>query len=342
MKQLLTYKKTGFYLVLSVLMLVTMIVSQNRFVNAEVLEGQKMMPKDTLEAQHQERLELYKSVALLFEIEWHKLGAVDQYERNTKYYRPHCNDDDEVVSVCFHSDTWYGLGNSQQTAEVITISNLLGIGQDGDGDGLAELENPIDRIYTLATLLTANGTSDEMVDKTISQYYDNEVAAKIIGQISQLFSHYNKVDLSTRVFPIKKGYRGDYTNNYGTGRSWGGARIHEGVDIFAHYGTPVVATSYGVVEIMGWNKYGGYRIGIRDIYNTYQYYAHLGGYAKDLKVGDIVEPGQVIGTVSSTGYGKEGTMGKFPPHLHFGFYKYTGENEWSFNPYSYLRKWPKA
>ena len=60
-----------------------------------------------------------------------------------------------------------------------------------------------------------------------------------------------------------------------------------------------------------------------------------------LKEGDIVEPGQVIGYVGSTGYGKEGTSGKFPPHLHFGLYKYDGRCEWAFNPYPHLRRWEK-
>ena len=39
------------------------------------------------------------------------------------------------------------------------------------------------------------------------------------------------------------------------------------------------------------------------------------GMKEILKEGDIVEPGQVIGYVGSTGYGKEGTSGKFPPHF---------------------------
>ena len=41
----------------------------------------------------------------------------------------------------------------------------------------------------------------------------------------------------------------------------------------------------------GWNRFGGWRIGIRDINNNYHYFAHLNGFAKDLHVGQIVEPG---------------------------------------------------
>ncbi len=52
----------------------------------------------------------------------------------------------------------------------------------------------------------------------------------------------------------------------------------------------------------GLNRYGGWRIGIRDINNNYHYYAHMSGYQKNIKIGDIVTPGQTIGWVGSSGY----------------------------------------
>lgn len=95
------------------------------------------------------------------------------------------------------------------------------------------------------------------------------------------------------------------------------------------------------MEIKGWNPYGGWRIGIRDVNNIYHYYAHLSGYQKGIKENDIVKPGQTIGWVGSSGYGKPGTSGKFPPHLHFGLYRDNGLTEWSFDPYPSLRKWER-
>ena len=90
------------------------------------------------------------------------------------------------------------------------------------------------------------------------------------------------------------------------------------------------------MEFIRWLAYG-----IRDIYNIYHYYAHLNGYADDLKLGDIVKPGDVLGSVGSSGYGPPGTSGKFPPHLHYGMYKDNGYSEWAFDPYPYLRRWEK-
>jgi murein DD-endopeptidase MepM/ murein hydrolase activator NlpD len=91
----------------------------------------------------------------------------------------------------------------------------------------------------------------------------------------------------------------------------------------------------------GWNRFGGWRIGIRDINNNYHYFAHLSGFAKDLKVGQLVEPGTLIGGVGSSGYGPPGTSGKFPPHLHYGLYKDNGFTEWSYDPYPHLRLWER-
>ena len=113
------------------------------------------------------------------------------------------------------------------------------------------------------------------------------------------------------------------------------------MDVYARYGTPVLSASYGVIEVMGWNDFGGWRIGIRDNHNSYHYYAHLQSFEEGLKEGDIVKTGQVIGYVGSSGYGKEGTAGKFPPHLHYGIYKFNGRTELAFNPYPFLRQWEK-
>ncbi|MBO1912559.1 peptidoglycan DD-metalloendopeptidase family protein, partial [Microvirga sp. 3-52] len=62
---------------------------------------------------------------------------------------------------------------------------------------------------------------------------------------------------------------------------------------------------------------------------------------KEVKEGDIVEPGTLLGYVGSSGYGKEGTSGRFAPHLHYGMYKYNGRTEWAFDPFPYLRLWER-
>jgi murein DD-endopeptidase MepM/ murein hydrolase activator NlpD len=67
----------------------------------------------------------------------------------------------------------------------------------------------------------------------------------------------------------------------------------------------------------------------------------LSGFSRALKVGQIVEPGMIIGAVGSSGYGPPGTSGKFPPHLHYGMYKDNGYTEWSFDPTPHLAMWER-
>ena len=88
-------------------------------------------------------------------------------------------------------------------------------------------------------------------------------------------------------------------------------------------GTPICAIEGGVVEALGWNQYGGWRIGIRSHDGQrYWYYAHLQKgrpYAAGLKEGDTVQAGQVIGYMGRTGYStEEDTDNIEVVHLHLG------------------------
>ena len=88
-------------------------------------------------------------------------------------------------------------------------------------------------------------------------------------------------------------------------------------------GTPIVAVESGIVEAMGWNRYGGWRIGIRSADSKrYYYYAHLQKdkpFAEGLAVGELVQAGQLIGFMGRTGYSdKENVNNIETVHLHFG------------------------
>ena len=64
----------------------------------------------------------------------------------------------------------------------------------------------------------------------------------------------------------------------------------------------IVSMTDGVVQSKGWLPKGGYRIGILAPSGGYFYYAHLDSYA-DIKEGDRVKAGDVIGFMGDTGYG---------------------------------------
>ena len=123
--------------------------------------------------------------------------------------------------------------------------------------------------------------------------------------------------------PIAEGYGYSHADDFGAGRSFGFKRKHLGNDLMGALGTPIVAVEGGVVEALGWNRYGGWRVGIRSFDNQrYYYYAHLRKdtpYAPGLQEGDIVQPGDLIGFMGRTGYSDEENVNNIEiVHLHFG------------------------
>ncbi len=123
--------------------------------------------------------------------------------------------------------------------------------------------------------------------------------------------------------PIAKNFPYSDFDDFGASRSYGFKRKHLGHDMMGQVGTPVIAVESGYVEALGWNQYGGWRIGIRSFdKKRYYYYAHLRQnypYQSNLKEGSIVTAGDVIGYLGRTGYSTtENTNNITTLHLHFG------------------------
>ena len=123
--------------------------------------------------------------------------------------------------------------------------------------------------------------------------------------------------------PIAKQFPYSDYDDFGVSRSYGYRRRHLGHDMMGQVGTPIIAVESGVVEAIGWNQYGGWRLGIRSFdQKRYYYYAHLRKdfpYCKTLEEGSVVQAGDVIGYMGRTGYSaKENTNNIDESHLHFG------------------------
>ena len=297
---------------------------------------------DGEKARLEKRMEAYQYMGAATHIPWYYLAAVDQYERNIRQAQRHSPKPEGIIAIHIPKEKWAGWFNPDpDDKNPLSILVFQGFGRDGNGDGKADPSDGADVLYSFADYLLQYGPDDENIRIALWNYYQRDKTVGIILNIAKLFKTYGRIDLQQKHFPLPVYARYSYRDTWGDRRGWGGRRIHEGTDIFAHYGTEVYSTCYGVVEMKGWNKYGGWRVGIRDINNTYHYYAHLNHFSKNIKIGDVVEPGQLIGTVGSSGYGPKGTAGKFPPHLHYGMYKDNGRTEWSFDPYPYLKRWER-
>jgi len=128
-------------------------------------------------------------------------------------------------------------------------------------------------------------------------------------------------------FPVSEHDTTAIQSWYGDPRD-GGRRQHEGLDIFAPRGTPVLAAADGVIRSTRPNNLGGNVIWLRDDRNRTHYYAHLDNQA--VRRGDRVQAGDTIGFV-----GNSGNARTTPPHLHFGVY-----SQGSFDPYPALYQPP--
>ncbi len=123
--------------------------------------------------------------------------------------------------------------------------------------------------------------------------------------------------------PVAAGYGYSHCSDFGNSRSFGFRRKHLGNDLMGSQGTPIVSVEAGVVEAMGWNRYGGWRVGIRSLDSRrYYYYAHLqkdNPFAPGLEIGDIVQAGDLIGFMGRTGYSDRENVNNIETvHLHFG------------------------
>ena len=99
----------------------------------------------------------------------------------------------------------------------------------------------------------------------------------------------------------------------------GDGRKHEGQDIFAPRGTPILSATSGYIYNIGENNLGGQTVSVVGAGGRIYYYAHLDSYARGIQIGDRVTTHTVLGYVGTTG-NAQGT----PPHLHFGVYTPSG------------------
>lgn len=188
---------------------------------------------------------------------------------------------------------------------------------------------PLNAVRKAASELKGDKSPEELLGRTY-QYYDyyhqaySAVLGGLLGSYAIEINGEKKATYGLKAFsPIAAGYGYSHCSDFGVGRSFGFKRKHLGNDLMGGLGTPVVAVEGGVVEALGWNRYGGWRIGIRSFDSKrYYYYAHLQKdhpFAEGLAVGDMVQAGDLIGFMGRTGYSdKENVNNIETVHLHFG------------------------
>ncbi|MDR6299590.1 M23 family metallopeptidase [Mesonia maritima] len=134
----------------------------------------------------------------------------------------------------------------------------------------------------------------------------------------------------TYYFPVAGKGNSAIQSFWGNARD-GGKRSHEGIDIFAEKGTPVVAAVNGRISRTGNRGLDGKQVWLRaGLFGNSLYYAHLDSIIA--KPNDNVKIGDTLGLVGNTGNAKT-----TPPHLHFGIYRIGAKN-----PLPYIFKTEKV
>ena len=175
----------------------------------------------------------------------------------------------------------------------------------------------------LTKQLTTGITFKRLTWSTIASPLRQSIIRKRI-----ILRYYPFYQPSRYVFPVV-GYTW-YSDTFGADRE-GGKRQHQGTDLFAGEGTPLISASNGRVERLGWNRLGGERVGVRGDDGNYYYYAHLAQISPALVLGKKIKKGDPIGTMGHTG-----DAITTPDHLHFGIELANGQ--W-INPYPFLVIW---
>lgn len=201
-------------------------------------------------------------------------------------------------------------------------------------------------ILALAACRTGGSCPVSAVKKAVKELQSDKSPEELLGELYRYYDYYHTTYSAVlggllgsyaiekdgemiaayglKAFsPVAAGYGYSHCDDFGVGRSFGFARKHLGNDLMGTLGTPIVAVEGGTVEAMGWNRYGGWRIGIRSFDNRrYYYYAHLQKdhpFVEGLSMGDVVQAGDPIGFMGRTGYSdRENTNNIETVHLHFG------------------------
>ena len=138
--------------------------------------------------------------------------------------------------------------------------------------------------------------------------------------------------LARLLAPFPVAGRAHYSSDFGAPRTVPYAHDHEGTDVFAARGTPVIASADGVVtRVTEDSAIAGTSLRLTTAGGTYFFYAHLDSLVSGLRNGAVVEKGDVLGFVGTTG-NAAGTS----PHLHYEIHPLGGA---AVDPVPYLDQW---
>ncbi len=204
---------------------------------------------------------------------------------------------------------------------------LPGAVTNSDRQLAADYEAQRDQLSeTLRTSIESEATASATLDGAKAAF----AAAQSAASAAELAIAQTPGTIPGFVFPVAGPT--SFIDSFGYCRD-GCSRKHQGNDLFARAGTPVVAVEDGWVEKVGTNRLGGLTVWTRGRSGYRYYYAHLRDWAP-LVVGQPITAGTVVGTVGNTG-----NAATTPSHLHFEIHP---GNAAAIDPYGILARAPRV
>ena len=191
----------------------------------------------------------------------------------------------------------------------------LGVGRDETGPLKVDVTLPSGRVEPVSIAVTPRDWPVEHVNgvppKTVNP--PPEIAARIQREQALVTAARERDDERTDfALPFQWPVQGRISGRFGNARVYNGqpGAGHSGMDIAAPDGTPVRAPAGGVVTFASPDLYlTGGTVLLDHGHGVSSNFLHLSRI--DVRVGDRIEPGQVIGAVGATGRATG-------PHLHWG------------------------
>jgi murein DD-endopeptidase MepM/ murein hydrolase activator NlpD len=209
---------------------------------------------------------------------------------------------------------------------------LLGVALGADDQAIAEYLTIRDHLEgEVATALDAVHWLDRSISATSREAREAEEEVVAAADELEAFRAGSTIYIDGVMFPVEQPYEVPLIDSWGFPRMQGtpDEHWHEGIDVFAPSGTPLVAAERGVVTRVGSGRLGGLTLWLRGESGAHWYYAHLSAHVDGLAPGQVVEAGEPVGYVGNTG-----NAASTPPHLHLEIHPDGGD---AVNPYPLLK-----
>lgn len=210
-------------------------------------------------------------------------------------------------------DERLALVNSKDAVDLGVARNYIGVVAEGN-QRLVRRYEQLRKELDGSHLRLADSLGDASADLSASTESVRVTFGEVLSAVQELQAYQAGAQayIDGFVFPVA----GDteFIDSWGYPRMTGtaSAHWHQGADLFAEHGTPLIAAENGVVARVGVGSLGGNKLWVVGDSGNEYYYAHLSAFASGIHDGQRVRAGELVGFVGDTGNAR-GTS----PHLHF-------------------------